>query len=617
MSKTNLAKDIMKEILDIFSLLIEKMKRKSLSFGLANINKIKIKNKFREISFKKRVKVTLETDIFYQYLIKKIYEYLPIKKEIYFNSLYSVLYFSRIINYLQMLIKSDINVVEDKIVKIFFYLLFMLFDENLSLIENKNKSSLFINLDEAFFKGTFIELTKIYSSKVPYKDTEKITALINNFKNQMKVNLLILIDNTFQFIKEILEENVQNTDEIINKMKNDANDILFELSKSGNDLSDALLEKIKSFYSKKENLIFTYYISEYKEDLGNGINSEFLKNIEKKYSPFTFYDFSEINLSEIADHKDKYKQYIDKKNNYYNRMKFSSLSEIFKLNLNDELIILALAEYDIPTDFEKFQKLIFNLGNLKQDKITTIINEILNKDDFYNSYFSILKTDIIKNFFTSHLYIDENGKDFQLKNEESKYSECFSNIYFNFIKEYDKKDENYKEFKDLIILKILTIGDRAYTDGCLKKILINPAMFFLGKDINGEEELKTILKGYLLVILLLETENYFLLLDKDNKIFDLKTRKKKGGALFIKYLFGVDSISHINLNQANIILKSDNWKEHAILKNIFIDQFEDFEGENDFILKCFPNSISFFTMRQKEQKNNSKFNILQYIKKYN
>jgi len=124
MSKTNLAKDFMKEILDIFSLLIEKMKRKSLSFGLANINKIKIKNKFREISFKKRVKVTLETDIFYQYLIKKIYEYLPIKKEIYFNSLYSVLYFSRIINYLQMLIKSDINVVEDKIVKIFFYLFY-------------------------------------------------------------------------------------------------------------------------------------------------------------------------------------------------------------------------------------------------------------------------------------------------------------------------------------------------------------------------------------------------------------------------------------------------------------------------------------------------------------
>lgn len=39
MSKTNLAKDFMKEILDIFSLLIEKMKRKSLSFGLANINK--------------------------------------------------------------------------------------------------------------------------------------------------------------------------------------------------------------------------------------------------------------------------------------------------------------------------------------------------------------------------------------------------------------------------------------------------------------------------------------------------------------------------------------------------------------------------------------------------
>ena len=276
-----------------------------------------------------------------------------------------------------------------------------------------------------------------------------------------------------------------------------------------------------------------------------------------------------------------------------------------------------MADYDIPTDFEKFQKLMFKLGNLNQDKITTIINEILNKDDFYNSYFSILKTDIIKEFFTSHLYLDENGKEFHLKNEESKDSECFANIYFNFIKKYDNKDGNYREFKYLIILKILPIGDRAYTVGRLKTILINPTMFFLGKDIKKEDELKTILKEYLLVILLHETENYFRLLDKDNKVFDLTPRKKKGGRLFIKYLFGVESISHINLNQANIILKSYNWKEHQTLKKNFIDQFEDLEGENDFILKCFPNSISFFTTGQKEQNNNSKFNIFQYLKKYN
>ena len=76
----------------------------------------------------------------------------------------------------------------------------------------------------------------------------------------------------------------------------------------------------------------------------------------------------------------------------------------------------------------------------------------------------------------------------------------------------------------------------------------------------------------------------------------LNIEKKEGGRLFIKYLFGVYSINHINETQANLILNIENWSDHKKIKNIFREQIEDYEEYNisEFILNHFSNSIAFF-----------------------
>ena len=60
----------------------------------------------------------------------------------------------------------------------------------------------------------------------------------------------------------------------------------------------------------------------------------------------------------------------------------------------------------------------------------------------------------------------------------------------------------------------------ALAEYSIKKIVISPTLFFLGKDIKkDQDEIKAILKGYLMIILLQETEHFYRLLDKDNKVY--------------------------------------------------------------------------------------------------
>ena len=151
-------------------------------------------------------------------------------------------------------------------------------------------------------------------------------------------------------------------------------------------------------------------------------------------------------------------------------MRFYIFSELFKLDLKDEINIISLAEYSIPSNFEKVHKLRNKIENLNQNDIFKIIKEILNENVFYESYFSILKCHIVKTFFISNLYIEEKGKEFQLINYKTEDSECLDSIYLNFIEEYDKKGENYKDFKKILILKILPSENRAYTSSSWKKL---------------------------------------------------------------------------------------------------------------------------------------------------
>lgn len=629
-TKSNLPKKIMVELLDIFAEAIEKMNDKCLSLYILKTDSKKIKNIFNEIDFKNiNRKVTFESKSLYELFITKIYDYLPKRIQIFFNSFYSVLNFRRIVNYLNDLIKSNINILEDNTVKIFFYLLFLYFDDNFMNRSEKSKLKI-LKLDETFFKGTFIELTKKYSSFVPYEDSNEIKEFIDDSKIRVKNSIVDLIEYTFQNICEFISENGNESDKIIVKMKNDAKSILFELSKNYNELlSKNLIKKIEEFYSNKEYLIFANYISEKRgEDIKKNIDSQFLKNIEKKYEPLIFKN-SEGNISFEAlnkenfiaiksyqyKHKNNLEQYINNKNLYYKRMYLSSLPEVLKWNLEDETTIFSIVDNDIshasPIDFEYVQIFKDRLNNLDQDKTIKIIEEIMADNDFYDYYFTLMTCDIIKEFFTSVLKIEEGGNEFLLNSEKSEESECFEDIYKNFLHDYNNKKDNYTEFKKIIITKILTSGERAYSIGTLNKIVINPAQFFFGKLIKDNGDIKIILKGYLLVILLHETEHFFRFLDTNEKVFQFTPREKEGGRLFIKYLFGVESINHINMNQAESLLNIDSWKNHKTLKSIFSEQLEDIEENNinDFIINYFSDSISFYSTKHISNKRNEFINI--------
>ena len=604
MSKSELSKDILVEIINFLSDGIKEMKGKYFRFSNTT-NTFKMEQKFRNINFKQKlidIDISFETNTLYKYFIIKIYKYLIIKKDIIFNSDYSALYFRKIINYLELLIKSKIDIIEDDLIKIFFYLLFLFFDDKLNI------DKIDLDLDETFFKGTFIELTEKYS--IEYKDSILIKNIIDEKKLQMIGSFYNLVEVNFQYIKEILDNNSIKEDHIIKKMIEKTNKILFELSKAKNDFSD-VIKAIKEFYEIKESLIFTNYISETdREELYTKINEEFLnkEENEKKYSYFKLDD----NLSKVFDYNninDCLGEYKILKNKFYQRMKYSLFHEIINkfdnFDLNNELLIFGLADYN----FEDFQKFIIKLENLNQNDIIRIVKEILNENDFYDAYFSILRTDIVKFFFTTILYLDEGDTEFQFKKEKLEGSECFDEIYNNFLKDYDKKKDNYQKLKDVIIFKLLSSSDRAYTIKRIKKIVINPTHFFLGKDINDKNGKKLILKGYLMIILLHETEHFFRLLDKENKnVFPFTPREKEGGRMFIKYLFDVESINHINEKHATKILNIDNWKNHDELKKIFFGELQDIKEDNldVFIRNKYPNSISFYTRRAKKEEKDNK-----------
>ena len=597
MSTTNIANEILKEILDKLSLIMQKSKG-DFEFCLNIEEETKLKEKLSEIDYKKEKTISYDTNELCIYFIKKFSGFFRQRIFLYFNSYYQILYFKRIINYMKLLIDANINIIEDDIVKVFFILLILFIEDNLE----GGKTKKVIDLDESFFLGTYIELNEKYGLKLPYKDSDEITNYIIYVKNIMNEFILYLIEQTFQDIIDILKENGKKDDEIIQKMISKANDILYEKATLKDEISENLINQISDFYSKEENLIFANYISEVEDIyIEKNIDKDFLNKIKQEYLHSEFnYNFKN-NISSNEKHLENLDNFINQRNKHYNKMKYTFCKEIIKFNLNKENNIFVLVKFIASNNLLGIKNLQKQIENLNTDKIKNLIKEILNENDFYDKYFSILKCDIIKKFFTSHITTDEKNDEFHLQKEKSKDSENFSDIYFNFIQKYDKKEDNYNEFKKLIILKILTNGDRAYTLKIFKKIIINPSQFYIGEDIKEEINIKAILKGYLMVILLHETEHFFRAFDNSKNYFPKTPREKEGGRMFIKYIFDVQSINHINFEQANKIFCEDIWKSHEEVKKIFSGQLEDVDEENigDFLLNYFKNSISFYSSRQK------------------
>ena len=98
---------------------------------------------------------------------------------------------------IKKLLDAKIEIVEDDLIKIFLYLFYIFLAdrfENFSEVKNSNRK---INLNETFYKGTFIELKEKYSSKIPYEDSEEITNFIEQERISMKSKFNIKLRKYF------------------------------------------------------------------------------------------------------------------------------------------------------------------------------------------------------------------------------------------------------------------------------------------------------------------------------------------------------------------------------------------------------------------------------------
>ena len=542
-----------------------------------------------------KVNYNFETKEFYIKILYELYEIIfGANMEIKFNSYYSLLYALRINNFLKILLTdSNLKIAGNPKIKIYLYLLFLHITGDEITVKK-------LNLNEGFFVGTFEELKREYP-EFKYKDSIYIENLLNNMKkiyNDYLENFLLRI---FQKIISYLNEYGNINDDLIKNMNSDSNKIIYKLN---NGINDEVKEEIKKYYENNDYLIILNYFS-YIEYKGYETNKKIdLKNIKKQideenYEKNYIENLEQNNINTNITDLEKYDEY---KNQVKSRNILSFPKLIAKMGFDDEIVICSLLEAgyndDSNINYQNMENIKINIDNLYDKKTKGYIEEILSKNELYESFFSIINSDIIKTFFTSHLFIGENDKEFTIQPSKIKDSECFENAYNNFITKYNKP--GYNDFKNLIIIKILTKGTRACVLPPLKKYIINPSQLYIGANINNNDEIKEILKGYLLVILLHETEHFLRTWDEENKnVFASTPREREGGRLFIKHIFGLESINRINCEQAEKILNLNNWKNHEIIKSIFENQKEE-SDINKYYSKIYPKSISFYLTKKGE-----------------
>jgi hypothetical protein len=461
------------------------------------------------------------------------------------------------------------------------------------------------DLIEAFFLGTFNELKRNYPN-ILYKESSIIDDILQSWKKKYNQKLLKILFFTFNEIKEKLENYGNKSDQNITKMKDIIKDILgkvYYASYKETENIDDILIKVNEFYKKKEYLLFTNYCSEIIKNgdtFEKNIDFNFLQD-ENNKSKYLDTNFSPKSMQNNIDNLEDYNDF---KKKMKNRMYLSSFKKFFDMDLSNEILLCSLIDpkfvFFSEQSFDLIDNIEKNVENLENDETREIIKEILNDNKFYNLFFLILKSDIVKEFFTNNIYFDEKSEEYIISKSSIDDSECFKNIYLKFLKKYDD-DNLFEDFKNLIIIKTLSKGDRACIITKIKKYIINPSQFFIGNKIE-KNTIKDIITAYLIVILLHETEHFFRLLNDNNEVFNLTPRKKEGGRLFIKFLFGVESISHINEFQAKKILSIDNWKEHNTIKSIFDGEKENKDVDKNFQI-IYPNSISFYSRERFNNKN--------------
>ena len=264
-----------------------------------------------------------------------------------------------------------------------------------------------------------------------------------------------------------------------------------------------------------------------------------------------------------------------------------------KLNNDDEINII----YNIPNNYgfepiNKYNNTFLGcyldskkeLNYTKGKNYEKEILEIINDDNFMQEFFEIISSKTISQYFESRIKFEE-GYNVTFV-EDDKYDIYLKENYQNFIKEM-KSD--YKKFRKLIIIKQICYKIPAMTDSSMR-IFVNPIYEISGELRNNNENIKSVLKSALLVLLVHELAHLLKAYNSKEtlqKNYPITPRKKESGRCLIYYLFKTGVIHAISYEQSVILNDISVWKDLNKLRTLFkkpIDNSFNTAGKLDFYL---------------------------------
>ena len=375
-----------------------------------------------------------------------------------------------------------------------------------------------------------------------------------------------------------------------------------------------VIKKIGSYFNSKQNY----------EELGK-INV-FLKKYKNK-------EINSDNIEEYIQKNEKYldiyvEQYYKILNTQVKKEEYERLKKIlFFLNDLDQIsCYLQICQNENFSVIENFNEVYepISISQKKEEDLSEDLRIIISSDDFYEKLKEILESKSVQNYMIKRRKVndltDKNMKEFyniffvdelsdlQLRNVEDNNMNIddLKKEYDIFINKYNQKDW----FKSIITYKYLPNGIRGFVNQAMM-IAVNPLFIkksnlFLEKE--NKDIKKKVLSSYLIIVLIYEIIQLlkFLKKAKFEKIEEIPStpNRKKGGEMFIKYLFGNPIITKIKEHQADKILDINNWKYLSKFQDILpienLNEHKDENNENEYY-------ISFYITNIKEKKEDNKY----------
>ncbi len=455
-----------------------------------------------------------------------------------------------------------------------------------------------------YLKKIIIEAQNAYKNPIIKINISLIISYFAGDKGKEIINSDEYFEICIQELKNIYKINLNEITNLDNNWINEYQKSIKRFKRSQlSNINDAFLD-IKSYYIKNNEFDKYDEIINILNDLNNNNNLEIENDI--------------INNNKYKDYLDLYLEIKAKENGYNkNNNDFEEIKEkikkhkfdfkdIFNLNvMNDKLYLLSSSLYsslnildNISDIFKEYKTNYESLINESKIDLSKDLNEILNKDNFYNKFKKILESKTVKDYLMNKRKFMDDNNSIIINNNNEEYDNDFSKGYQNFMNYYNN---NKNCLKRLIIFKYLPKYKRAFVDLNIRTI-INPLYIILTNLLNKDEKKKKeVLQSYLIIILIHEIA-HLLKFMKDNNFsincIPQTPNNKEGGQMFINYLFGIPIINSISYLQSIEINNEDNWDNINNLHKIFMN-----ENTEDLKMKDDNNSykINFYLSYNKEE----------------